>query len=423
MEIIKEHALALQTMILLLCCSSFFSGSETALFSLSKHQIFHLLKDNRRSSRLITRLLSKPTELLTTILVGNLAVNVLFFCISTVIMSDIGRTYGNFYGSLCGLASLILVIFFAEIFPKACGITFPLAISRISCFPVFIWEIISFPLNFFFLLIIRKLEYKKHKSSRISEEEFKMLLSKSRESGSLNTHCGEIIEEIMELSSLKVKHIMVPRTDLVICDPNDSVENVMRMARKHRFYFILAGIRKKNLDIKGIVDIKELCLCSSTTEKVSKHVKPIKFVPETKKAGELMDEMIKEQLFVVAAVDEYGGISGIVTLNDIFREIVGRIENDQNQELPEVEEIGSNIYRVSGLLSTGNWKDFFSGELELEEQRALEITTIGGFITYLLDRIPREGDTVFFHNLCFTVEKMGLHRIESIIMKIYEEKI
>lgn len=422
MEVLLQHSFAIETMLVLLCFSAFFSCAETAFFSLTKQQVAELRKSGGRASKLVGLLLDKPAELLVTILLGNMLVNILFFCTSAVVAEEIGKAYGEMYQIAAGVVVLMSIVIFAEIIPKSIGINFPTALSLLAAVPLTLWRYVSAPFGKFIYFLTQKIEPQsvRKQEKQISAAEMKMLLKMSREEGKLNVYAGEMIEDIMELSSLKVKHLLVPRTELTMCPSSIKAADAIKFAREHKFYFLIC-YKNDEENILGLVDVKELCLFAKPDESIEPYIKPAKYVPETKKSGELLDEMIREQLMLVITVDEFGGVSGIVTVKDILERIVGNMDGEfASYEEDIVEQLGDNIFRVKGLLSTSSWKDFFSDPITDEDSQLLEIATVGGFVTYLLNKIPEEGDTVTFRNMNFTVEEMSERRIEAIILRINE---
>ncbi|OGV47917.1 MAG: hypothetical protein A2017_02400 [Lentisphaerae bacterium GWF2_44_16] len=420
MKVILEHSFAIQNMIILLCFSAFFSCSETAFFSLSRHTIEDLRKNSRKTSKAIIYLLDRPSQLLITILFGNMTVNILFFCTSAVVAEHIGKVYGGVYQFAAGIVTLVTVIIFGEILPKAIGVSHPLLLAHITSFPLLVWQYAATPFRIVLFFITEKVEPKsKEKEKEISTNELKMLLKMSQEEGKLNTHAGEIIEDIMELTSLKVKHIMVPRTELLMYSADRNVSDAVSFACKHKFYYILI-YKNTEENLIGMADAKELCVLPDKSGKIEAYIKEPKYVPETKKANELLDEMIKEHMPLVITVDEFGGISGIVTVKDILEKIVGNMDGEftEPDELP-VEQLTEQIYKVKGTLSTDSWKDFFIDPVsEDNDISILQFSTVGGFVTHLLGRMPKEGDTVSFRNLTFTVDEMAERRIDTIILRI-----
>ena len=404
---------------LLLCCSACFSGTETAMFSLSRKQLADLKEKNSAVSRIIRSFMDNPSSFLVTVLFGNLMVNTLFFCISAAMLSRLGKD-SHVIEIAAGLLVLFSVIIFGEIMPKAIGVAFPLGISSIAAIPLKIWQTAASPVTKQLVRFAEKFEPDtgKEKESLINSEEFSMLLEISETEGLLDRDTSGMIQDIMELNRLKVRYIMTPRTETLAIPHESSIEEALDFARKNRFFFILT-YKEDRENISGMAGAREICLAPDRKSPVADFVRPVSFVPETMKVAQLLEKMTEEKLPLVIVVDEYGGVSGLVTYKDVVEEFSGNLEDEfTNSREASLVQIGKNKYRMPGRLSIMSWKDFFGNTLPEFEERALETTTIGGFVTLLLGRIPKEGDTVSFMNLRFTVEKMGKRRIETIIVKI-----
>ena len=419
MNFLTEHYISLIAMGLLLCCSACFSGTETAMFSLSRKQLADLRVKNSAASRIINSFMEEPSAFLVTVLFGNLMVNTLFFCISAAILSRLGEE-SHTLEIAAGLFVLFCVIIFGEITPKAIGVAFPLAISTFAAIPLKIWQTLASPVTMLLVRFAEKFEPEtgKEKESLINPEEFSMLLNISETEGLLDRDTSGMIQDIMELNRIKVRYIMTPRTEMLAIPQECPIEEALDFARKNRFFFILTYKDDKE-NISGMASSREICLVEDKQRPVSGFIRPVSFVPETMKAAQLLEKMTEEKLPLVIVVDEFGGVSGLVTYKDVVEEFSGNLEDEfTNSKEAALIQIGKNKYRMPGRLSIMSWKDFFGDTLPEIEERALENTTIGGFVTILLGRIPQEGDTVSFMNLRFTVEKMGKRRIESIIVKI-----
>lgn len=420
MNFLTEHYISLITMGLLLGCSACFSGTETAMFSLSRKQLADLKQKNSATSRIISSFMDDPSSFLVTVLFGNLMVNTLFFCISAALISQLGED-NHALEIVCGLLDLFCVIIFGEITPKAIGVAFPLTISTIAAIPLKIWQTAASPVTKVLVRFAGKFEPEtaKEKESLIKPEEFSMLLDISETEGIIDRDTSDMIQEIMELNRIKVRYIMTPRTEMLAIPEETAIEEALDFARKHRFFFILTYKDDDKENISGMASSRSICLVEDKKKPVSGFLSPVSFVPETMKAAQLLEKMTVKKLPLAIVVDEFGGISGLVTYKDVVEEFSGNLEDEfTDSKEAALIQIGKNKYRMPGRLSIMSWKDFFGDTLPAFEEKALETTTIGGFVTILLGRIPQEGDTVSFMNLRFTVEKMGKRRIESIIVKI-----
>ncbi|OGV35000.1 MAG: hypothetical protein A2020_10725 [Lentisphaerae bacterium GWF2_45_14] len=389
------------------------------MFSLSRKQLADLRGRDHASSRIIISFMENPSDFLVTVLFGNLMVNTLFFCISATMLSRLGG-HGHFIEIAAGLLVLFSVIIFGEITPKAIGVAFPLTISTLAAIPLKIWQSAVFPITQCLVLFAEKFEpdIGREREPLINSEEFSMLLGISETEGLLDRDTSSMIQDIMELNRLKAKYIMTPRTEMLAIPHESSIDDALDFAKKNRFFFLLT-YKGERENISGMASAKEICLAPDRKGTVSDFVRPVSFVPETIKVSQLLEKMTDQKLPLVIVVDEFGGVSGMVTYKDVVEEFSGNLEDDfTDSKEASVAHIGKNKYRIPGCLSIMSWKDFFGNSLPKLEERALETTTVGGFVTLLLGRIPQRGDTVSFMNLRFTVEKMGKRRIETVIVMV-----
>jgi CBS domain containing-hemolysin-like protein len=362
--------------------------------------------------------LKDPLRLLVTVLFGNLLVNILFFCVSAVIAADLGNVYGSFYHFLAGIVILVSVIIFGEIMPKAIGVTYPVTVARLASLPILLWGVIAYPFREFFLFIAKLLEPDSEVHPRITAEELKMLLNMSCKEGLLDYDAGEMIEDIMELKDLKVNRIMIPRPDMICLPVSAGIKKALEIARANNFFYIIV-YRGNDENIAGIINTREICLRKNKERSIESFIKPVRFIPETARVADALEIMTKEKIPLAVAVDEYGGLAGLVTHKDILREFIGGIDNPENGRAPEpVVQLSRSKFRVRGNLPVENWKEFFGALLPVESSGTLSVATVGGLVTLLLGQMPKEGDSVNFMNIRFTVEKMSGKRIESVIVKI-----
>lgn len=416
MEILSDNFVSLITMAVLLLISAMFSGAETAMFSLSKYKLAKLEEEKCSSAKIIISLLKNPSNLLGSILLGNMTVNIFFFCISTIINFHIGKDYGTWYLIPFWIVTLLSLIIFGDIIPKVYGIKYPVSLSKLTCYPIATWQYISRPVRALVNIIVNKLGPKHKKKSHINTNELKMLLRLSQKDGHINEYTSEMIEDIIKLSSLQVKHIMIPRSDCIQCSNNDTIDDAIKLAKFHNL-FLLPVYEGKKDELIGFVDIKKICFAENLQDKIQNYIIPAKFIPETKNVGSLLIEMFKGEPKMLFIVDEYGDITGTITIDKILKEVVGEIEHTKAESnVPLVEKLSENTYRLQANLSFTEWQNLFGNTLETTE--LFNVHSIGGFITYLLGKIPKEGESVTFKNLTFTVESVVKNRIRTIILKL-----
>ena len=421
MEILFKSADTLFGMFLLLCFSAFFSGSETALFSLDRHKLAEIKDEDSSTGNALLSLLKEPSKLLVSVLFGNMVVNVLFFSLSAVLASQIAAKHGAVYQAVVGLVALVLVIIFGEILPKAIGVAKPLLVARATAFPLIFWEKASAPFRIILHWLTSFVEPKTvhHDDVRqITADELKMLLNKGTGAGRINLQAGEMVEDIVELSDLKIRNLIVPRVEVIQVPITAKVGETMQLAREHGVHFVPVYDQNED-DIRGIVSARQLFVEAEPDDTVSDFVKPLSFVPETKKAGQLLDEMITYETTMAAVVDEYGGFEGIVTLSDLLGEVVGEFEDDRiEEEEEEIKLLSDNRFQVLGRLSITHWKDFFEDDQLDSGEKRFNVTTLSGFVIALLEHFPVKGDVVRFQNLLLTVNEMSGRRIKSVIVTI-----
>jgi len=398
-------------LIALLACSAFFSGSETALFNLTRRQIKQLSVSAHRVHKLTARLLRKPGHLLNCLLLGNITINVLYYATSSVLVLRAGRTWGLGVATAVAVATFIALVLFGEILPKS--VTYvdsrPLAIA--VTVPVFLAVQVLGPVALVFRVlflepVLRILFGGARVPQRITLAEFRSLVHLSRQRGLISDSENKLMGEVVELGLLKVRHVMQPRVDMVACDVTEPAAAVReRMQTRH---LTKMPVYVKKLDnIVGLIHLRQLLLKPDSS--LDRLVQPVQFVPEQKTVESLLEFFRKSGTDMAVVVDEYGGIAGSVRLEDIAEELFGRMELVSGIE--PIKQLGPFQYRLAGDLAIHDWADVLG--VDLEETR---LSTIGGLVTTLLGKIPRKGDVAYLGSLRFTVDRVSRHRIETVIL-------
>lgn len=251
----------------------------------------------------------------------------------------------------------------------------------------------------------------------VGEDELLALTEAAAASDVIDDDEAEIIESIIELGDTIAREVMVPRPDMVTLPRGSTVRDAVRMVLDHGFTRVPVAGEGVD-DIAGVVLAKDLMrvLLSGRIEMPLQDVgvvRDVRFVPESKRAGELMREMQAERMHMCIVVDEYGGIAGLVTLEDIIEELVGEIVDEYDDEVPLIEELGDGAYRVSGRAHMDDLVDFIGGELPDGEW-----DTVGGLMLELLGRVPEEGDSVESDGRVFTAVKVDQRRIDTVEVRL-----
>ncbi len=395
-------------MLALVLASGFFSGSETAFFNLSRRESLELRDSHNKLSRLVFRLLKTPKKLLTALLFGNMLINVLFFAISSVISIDILETSGNIAGLLFAILSFITLVVFGEMLPKSIAYSRSKNIALMAALPCYILELILAPVIAILNAVIVEPIIRLCIPTKKSKQEFnisqiKKLIEISSKRGSITKDQNLLISEVLELSYLKLRHLMKPRVDMLFCDINDSLENAINIMMDNCVKKLPVYDGKID-NIQGVLLLRDALL--NRNKPIRELITEAVFVPEQKSVESLMEFFKKEKLDIAIVVDEYGGVAGLLTMKDIISELLGASSSDLEETLKQVTE---KECILSGSLAFHDWADFLG--LEVENNSS---STLGGFVTTLIGKIPQKGDSVVYENIKFTVEEMDRYRVKSI---------
>ncbi len=421
MEIIIQNLWQFVLMMLLLFFSAFMSGAETAFFSLTHRQTEMLARSTHRLDGLVTFLMSRPRKLLTSILFGNMAVNVLYFALSSVLSVNLAQNAGSLAGAVSAAIFLFILVLLGEMLPKSFAYSHAVTYCR-SASPIalVLMKTLGPVLRVFDLLLITPAVrlinsiFLTAKPSRQSNDEtvtvnqFKKLIESSRKQGEIGQDENQLLSHVVEMSLLKVRHVMRPRVDIFTCNVDTDIGEIKNMMRDEKLTRLLIYSGKTD-NIIGMVFLRDVLLNDNLSCK--QLVRDITFVPEQKNVESLLDYFRKEEKDIAVVVDEYGGIAGLVLLEDVIEEIIGPLGD--KELLPAVEPLGPLKYRLSGSLPVHDWAPVLG--VNQENQR---IATVAGLVMDLLGKIPNQGEKLFLKNVTLEVEKIRKNRIISIILSL-----
>jgi len=415
---IHQYMFSLLLMLALLALSAFFSCSETALFSLPPDAA-RRLREHRRIDDLLTILHKEPSGLLAAILFGNLVVNVLFFCTGAEAAGRLAEERGGWFEALGGALILLTIILFGEIIPKAIGITHPSGVLHITATPLRAWFYFTRPFRLFIRWLLDRIGLRDGEASRrayITPGELKELLDAVQHEPGFGSHEKEILEDIVNLPDVRVREVMVPRVQVLRRPLDADRDEMLSEALRHKYSRVLI-YRDKDDEPLGYINVRDIFMDGGRTVSLEPFIRPLVFVPETKRADALLREFMSRDWQMAAVVDEYGGLAGVVTIEDLLAEVVGDFESGTADEIQKLDEV---TYRLHGQLSIRAWRELFAGFLPGQEMDALAFNTLGGFIISLLGRMPHQGDTVSVRNLQLTVETMQHRRIGTVLLSLNE---
>ena len=408
------------SLVILIALSSFFSMSETALMSLSRIRLRHMVEAEVPGAELVEKLTKDPNRLLGTILIGNNVANIGASAMATVLATNI---FGN---SGVGIATgiiTVLVLIFGEITPKSIAKQKSEAVALRVARPIEFVVIIFKPLVYIFTAIssvfIRILGGDPNEAkSFITQEELKTMVGVSEEEGVLENAEKEMIFNVFEFADLQVKDIMVQRVDIISVDKEASYDEVMDVIKNEQFSRI--PVYNQTIDnIIGVLNIKDLATIENLREdfNISKYIRDPFYTFEFKKIVELFKEMKKTRNHIAIVLDEYGGTVGLVTIEDLVEEIVGEIEDEYDEEKNPVEVIKENEYVVEGSLRLHDISDLIGINIDSEE-----FDSVGGLMIGDLGRMPEEQEEVTVNNIRFIAEEIEKNRIKKVRMIINIEE-
>ena len=401
-------------LVILLVLSGFFSMSETALMSLSKIRIRHMVEEGVKGSKLVEKLIEDPNRLLGAILIGNNIVNIGASAIATSLAVKI------FNGSESAVAvataiMTVLVLIFGEITPKSIAKQKSEQVALKVSKPIQFCVAIFKPFVAMFTAISSvfiKLFGGDPKATEpfITEEELKTMVGVSEEEGVLEDVEKEMIFNVFDFADLQVKDVMVQRVDVTAVDVNDGYEDILKVIKEDQFSRI--PVYDDTIDdIVGVLNVKDLIIADKRDckFKVTDYMREPLYTFEFKKITELFNEMKKSRNHMAVVLDEYGGTVGIVTIEDVVEEIVGDIEDEYDKEREMIEVIKEDEYIVEGSARLDDISDLIGVNMESEE-----FDSVGGLVIGELGRIPEAQEEVTIGKIRFVVEEVEKNRIMKV---------
>ena len=407
----------------LIFLSAFLSGSEVAIFGLSNTQKETLVNEeqNKNSQRII-KLIADPKKLLATILIGNNLVNVAIVLVSSLMMNHIFESY-TLSPLLKFIIQVVIVTFFillfGEVIPKVYANNYNLKFSKLMALPISILKILFNPLSNLLIsstsIIDKKID---KKIELLNADELEYALDLTKDSVD-NKEEKKILEGIVKFGNTDVKQIMTPRTDVVAFQNDLDYKSLINDLKAVKFSRI--PVYEDSFDkIKGILYVKDLIgkIKEPANYQWNKLLRDAKFVPENKKLDDLLKEFQEEKTHIAIVVDEYGGSSGIVSLEDVLEEIVGDITDEFDEKDVTFIKIDEKNYLFDGKTPLIDFYKILNINGQKFEVSKGESDTLAGFCIENAGKILLKNEKIIFENYTFTVEASDKRRIKKIRIKI-----
>lgn len=420
--------------VLSLMACAVFSFIETSITALRLFKLKELSEKTKKYTNLFEALEKKPQTVLTTILIANCLANVTASALSTQIMEQIFARL-NFHSGLgfsVGIAfATIAILIFGEIIPKNLAKSRGETIFRSLLWLANLTYLIFKPLvplmqrfsDYLILKLGGKKAIERTNEWISSEKEIQFLIEHINEKGLMETEKTEMLQNIFDLGKTPVKEVMIPATDVVSIDVKSTMKEALAIFGKHTFTRF--PVYEETPDnILGILHLKDVFILESQhKEKPLKDlVRPISFVPESVKINQLLKQLQEQHQHMAMVINEYGSITGLVTLEDILEEIVGEISDEYEDIKEKIVPLKPGSWIIDATVPLDEVSEILDVTFETES-----VLTLGGFLTEQLQHLPKKGERLHYKNYCFQVQKADPKRVLQVLVfrsksKIKEEK-
>ncbi|NND93944.1 MAG: gliding motility-associated protein GldE [Flavobacteriales bacterium] len=415
--------ISLVVIIILLLCSALVSGSEVAYFSLSPSQLNDLSNSTAEADIRIETLLRKPEQLLATILILNNLVNIAIVVLSSVVVSGIFDfdVISTFWALFIQIGIVTFIILMAgEVLPKVYASTHNLSLARFMSSPLLGLGIFLKPLSLSLMAMgsFIKNRVKQDSELTVGHLEHAMEITKDENARSEET---KILEGIVKFGNIDVKQVMTPRVDTFAVDITTDFEELLNSIVDKGYSRI--PVYKDSLDeVRGILYLKDLIpFVKMKKLNWQKLIRAAFFVPESKKIDDLLTEFQGTKRHLAVVVDEYGGTSGIITLEDVIEEIVGEITDEFDDDDLNYTKIDSHNYVVEGKTPLVDMYRILEIEGEDFEAAKGESDTLAGFIIEQAGKIPLKNERIDFKGFTFIIEAADRRKVRQVKITMSEE--
>lgn len=407
--------IALIAILVLLLLSAMISGAEAAFFSLSPAEINSIKTSKSKTDQLIEKLLSKPEKLLATILATNNLVNIGIIVISAYFSGELfDFSSARVMGFIIEVVVITLIIvFFGEILPKIYAIRYAGKVVQFMATPLDVAEKICRPVNFLLINLTSRIQQRYSQQGKlISMDDLSDALDLTEHG--INEE-KKILEGIVKFGNIAVSEIMTPRVDVIGAALKTRFKKLISLVVDSGYSRI--PVYNQDLDnIKGILYIKDLIpfLGKPDSFNWQSLLRPPYYVPETKKINDLLKEFQTTKIHMAVVIDEYGGTSGIITLEDILEEIVGEITDESDNDEVFYVKLDENNYLFEGKVLLNDFFKVFNADEEIFDEVKGEAETLAGLILELKGELPRKNEVIACMGFDFTIKSVDQRRIQQI---------
>lgn len=403
-------------LIILIVLSAFFSASETAYTTVNKVRLRTLAADGDRKAEKALKMADNYDRLLSTILVGNNIVNIVIASLSTVFFAKIITSNASLSVTVSTIASTVALLIFGEITPKSIVKEYPEKFCMSFHGAVFVFYIILTPVNELFMLwkkLLRKV-FRLSSSSSVTEDELKTYVEVAESGGEISEHESELIRSAIEFDDLDIYDIMTPRVNVVAVEENDSTDEIAQKFFESGYSRL--PVYSKTIDsIIGIIHEKDFYYYKNNEgKKLADIIQSSVCVSKTMKISAVLRIMQKAKIHMAVVVDEFGGTSGIVTMEDIIEELIGEVWDEHDEVEVLLKRVDDDSYLVSG---AENLEAMFEA-LGVKVKEEFDSITVGGWVIEQMGKIPVAGEKLEFQNLIITITKATVKKVAEVRVKL-----
>lgn len=406
--------------IIFLCIvlSAFFSGTEMAFSCANKIRLKSYADNGNKRAKTALWVVDNFDKVLTTILIGNNIVNLGCSSIATVLCINL---FGNYGAAIATGAVTLLVLTFGEIIPKSFGKEISDSVVMYTAGTLKFLTYVLTPFVYLFIWLkrgIMKLANINKDTPSVTEDELKYIIESIEEEGILEEQESEMVQSALEFDEKTALEILTPRVDVTLIDAEDEPKNIHDIIIKERYSRI--PVYEDNIDnIVGILQTRDYleALIDEKEPDIKELVTPAHFIYKSMKLSKILEDFRENRLHIAIVTDEYGGMLGIVTMEDLLEEIVGEIWDEDEEEERTYTKLKDGRYIISGDMDLSDLFEIF----DMNDDDEIESVSVGGFIVERLGTIPTVNQSITYKDLSLTVKRIRNNRIQSAFVAKIEE--
>ncbi len=404
--------------IIFVICSAFFSASEISFASASEVRLKNKAENNNTlASKLAYKIYSNYESVLASVLIGNNLVNIASSSVATVIIIDL---LGESNAWVATLAMTIILLIFGEILPKVAAKTIPDEAAAFFAIPLYGFTVITKPLVFvvdkILGLVSRLWKNQIDDSPAVTDDELESIIDTVEDEGVIDEEKCDLIQSVFDFEDVQAYEVITPRVDMLAIDVDSSRQEMLEIICSSSFSRI--PVYRDTIDnIIGVLHVNRVLkeLSADMNYNILSALMPATFVYKTMPLDDVLKQMQKQKNHMAIVTDEYGGVMGILTMEDVLEQLVGDIWDESDTIEPEIVQLDNGEYEVDGDMRIEDLFDELNfSDKDFDDDNA----TVGGFVVELLERYARKNDVAYYKNIMFTVLKTKKHRVTKIKVTI-----